>query len=120
MMISVIIPCYNAAPYIHECLDSVLAQSVGLENLEIILIDDCSTDQTVSIIRSYEAKYPDNILLILSEKNGKQGYARNIGLKYATGDYVSFVDADDFIHPRMYEILLQLATKHKIKIFITF
>lgn len=103
--ISIIIPCYNAEKYIEQCMESILRQSIGTEYLEIILVDDASTDNTVTILKKYEQTYPDNIMLILCEKNGRQGTARNIGLSYATGDYVSFVDADDWIHPDMYKIL---------------
>lgn len=105
MKISIIIPCYNVEKYIDDCMDSILNQTVGIENLEIILVDDCSTDNTVEKLRWYEENYPDNIMLILCEQNGRQGTARNIGLGYATGDYISFVDSDDWIRKDMYEIL---------------
>ena len=82
--ISVIIPCYNVKDMVSECLDSIVAQTIGLEHLEIILIDDASADETVSVLKKYEEKYPDNIMLVLCEKNGRQGTARNIGLSYAT------------------------------------
>lgn len=106
--ISVIIPCYNVEMYIDECMESVVNQSVGLENLEIILIDDASTDNTIAKLKKYEEKYPENIILILCDVNGRQGTARNIGMNYATGDYISFVDSDDYIHKDMYRILLRV------------
>lgn len=106
--ISVIIPCYNVEHMVTRCLESIVSQSIGYENLEIILIDDASTDDTVVVLEEWERKYPDNILLIKCEKNGKQGTARNVGLLYATGDYISFVDSDDKIHKKMYEILLKI------------
>lgn len=107
--VSVIIPCYNADKYIENCLESVVNQTIGMENLEIILVDDASTDNTISILKDYELKYPEQIMLILCEKNGKQGTARNIGMQYATGDWISFVDADDWIRRDMYECLLKMA-----------
>ena len=104
--ISIIIPCYNVEKYIMECLDSIINQTIGLECLEIILVDDVSTDNTVSILKEYEAKYPEQIMVIMCEKNGRQGTARNIGLSYASGKYISFVDSDDWIHRDMYRCLL--------------
>ncbi len=108
-VVSVIIPCYNAEKYIQCCLESIVNQTIGVEKLEIILVDDASTDNTVSILKAYEFRYPEQIMLILCEKNGKQGAARNIGLQYATGEWISFVDADDWIRRDMYECLLKMA-----------
>ena len=108
MKISIIIPCYNVFDYIDDCMNSILNQTIGIENLEIILVDDCSTDDTVSKLKEYEEKYPDNIMLILCEENGRQGSARNIGLSYASGEYISFVDSDDWVRKDMYEILTRI------------
>ena len=85
-----------------------LNQTIGIENLEIILVDDKSTDNTVERLKQYEVAYPEQIMLILCEKNGRQGTARNIGMSYATGEYISFVDSDDWIRKDMYEILTTL------------
>ncbi|MCD7826212.1 MAG: glycosyltransferase [Clostridiaceae bacterium] len=109
--ISVIIPCYNVENYIEKCLDSVLGQTIGRECLEIILVDDCSVDGTLSILKSYEQTYSESILLVLSEKNGRQGAARNIGLSYASGDYVCFVDADDYLAADALKIAYRLITE---------
>lgn len=99
--ISIIVPCYNAEKYIAACIESIFAQTVPLEMLEMIFIDDVSTDRTCQIIKSYEERYPENILLIECEKNAGLEAARNIGLQYATGDYIIFVDADEFIKKDM-------------------
>lgn len=109
--VSVIIPCYNVEKYVAVCLDSLLQQTYGRENLELICVDDCSTDSTVEILQRYEVQYPQQLLLVLSEKNGRQGTARNIGMQYATGDYVSFVDADDWVAFNMYELLVGAAQR---------
>lgn len=101
--ISIIIPCYQVDKYIDRCINSLLNQTIGMDNLELIFVDDCSTDKTVDIIKSYKKKYPDNIIVVECEENGRQGRARNIGLTYATGEYIGFVDADDWIEPEMYE-----------------
>lgn len=114
--ISVIIPCYNCAEYVDKCLDSLVNQTVGLKNLEIILVDDASTDNTVDVLKKYEEKYPENIMIILCDKNGKQGTARNIGLMYSSGDYVSFVDSDDWVRKDMYEILCRIMGDSKYDI----
>ena len=68
--ISVIIPCYNVEKYIRKCLDSLVNQSIGVEHLELILIDDASTDKTVDILKEYEKRYSDNMMVILCEHNG--------------------------------------------------
>lgn len=109
--ISIIVPCYNVEDRVEACLDSLLSQSIGTDALEIILVDDASSDNTVSILKEYEERYPDIIMIILCNENGRQGKARNIGLDYASGDWISFVDADDMVHEQMYEILMNIAKR---------
>lgn len=111
---SVIIPCYNAEDYLEECLDSIVGQTIGIDKLEIILVDDCSTDRTVSIMKQYEALYPDSIMIILLEQNGKQGKARNIGIGYASSEYISFIDADDKVRPDMFAILSTVLDEYRV------
>ena len=103
--ISVIIPCYNVADKISRCLDSIINQTITSVKLEIICVDDKSTDNTLDILKEYEQKYPDNIILIPLEENGKQGRARNIALSYASGNYITYIDSDDYIHPDMLNVL---------------
>lgn len=102
-VISVIIPCYQAEKYIGRCVESLINQTIGINSLELIFVDDHSSDSTVDILKSYEKKYPENIIIVECEENGRQGRARNIGLTYASGQYIGFVDADDWIEPVMYE-----------------
>ena len=109
--ISVIVPCYNAQRYLERCVNSIFSQTYGLENLEVILVNDASTDRTGDLMESYEKNHPEQVLVIHCEKNQKQGTARNIGMQYATGDYVTFVDADDAIAPGMLEELYRGITK---------
>lgn len=111
MKISVIVPCYNVENRVRDALDFLVAQSIGLEHLELILVDDASTDGTVEILREYECRYPEQVMLVLCEENGRQGKARNIGMAYASGEWISFVDADDQVHPMMYEILCSIGEK---------
>ena len=105
-----IVPCYNVELYLERCLKSILNQTIGRENLELILVNDASTDHTLSVMLDYEKQYEEDILVVNCDKNGKQGTARNIGLQYATCEYVGFVDADDWIESTMYE---KLYTKAK-------
>lgn len=108
--ISVIIPCYNVAPYIDRCLTSVLAQTIGMDNLEVICVDDASEDNTWERLRMWERLYPNNILLIRQETNRRQGAARNIGIIYASTDWIAFIDADDWVEPDYFESLYHYAT----------
>ncbi len=105
--ISIIIPCYNVAKYIKTCIQSLLASTLPLPMLEFIFVDNVSTDDTKQIIKQYEAVYPDNIILVECEENGGPGTARNIGMQYASGDYIGFVDGDDFIKPDMIQKLYE-------------
>ena len=91
--VSIIIPIYNADKYLRQCLDSIINQT--LKDIEIICIDDGSTDQSLQILREYEKR--DKRIRIITQKNEKQGAARNRGLEIAKGEYIQFVDADDYI-----------------------
>lgn len=102
-MISVIIPCYNAEPYIRQCLDSLCSQT--LTGLQIICIDDGSADHTAQILKAYSAT--EVRLQVITQKNGGISAARNAGLRIATGDYIAFVDADDWLEPDTFEKVLQ-------------
>ena len=95
-IVSFIIPAYNAADTIVRCLDSIYALSFKQEEFEVIVIDDCSTDETVSIIEDWRLK-KDNLTLLKQSENHRQGAARNRGVFLAKGDYICFVDADDAV-----------------------
>ena len=95
--VSVIIPVYNTAPYLRECMDSVVNQT--LRDIEIICVDDGSTDGSLAILREYEKK--DSRIRVLTQPNINAGAARNLGLCYATGEFLSFLDSDDYIEPAM-------------------
>lgn len=105
--ISIIIPCYNVEKYIDRCLESVAAQTIGLDKLEVIVINDASTDGTLEKLYQWQQRYPNNIEVITYGDNLRQGGARNIGLAHATGDYIGFVDADDWIDTDMYRVLYE-------------
>jgi len=107
--VSVIIPCYNVKKYLSRCVNSLLNQTIGLENLELIFVDDASTDDTLEYLHQLEQQHPCDITVISYSDNKKQGAARNIGMNYATGKYIGFVDADDWIAPQMYEKMCGIA-----------
>lgn len=106
-IISIIVPCYNVEKYIDRCMLSLTTQTIGIEKLVIILVDDCSTDNTWQRIRYWEEKYQESVIAIHCEKNGRQGRARNIGLQYVSTPYIGFVDADDWVETDMYEKLYE-------------
>lgn len=115
-LFTVIIPCYNVSAYLPYCLQSLEQQSIGIHNLQIILIDDASTDQgaTTDLLLAFEQKYPENVLVICSEQNKRQGGARNLGLPYAEGEYLAFCDSDDYLHPDMLKICYELMDTHQL------
>lgn len=114
--ISVIIPCYNVEKYIDRCFRSLVYQTLGMDKLEIIFVNDASTDATIDHLRRFEAQYPDDVLLIDLQVNGGQGAARNIGIQYASCDFIGFVDGDDMIEPDMYEKMLSIAIEKQCDI----
>ena len=107
--ISVIVPVFRVEKYINRCVDSILAQSY--KNLEIILVDDGSDDACPLICDEYMKK--DKRVKVVHKNNGGLSSARNAGLAIATGDFIGFVDSDDWIHPDMYAILHKTLVKNK-------
>ena len=109
--ISVVIPVYNAEKYIRQCLESILTkQNISLE---VICVDDCSTDGTPAILKEYEEKY-ENVRVIRNETNLYAGTCRNKGLMAAKGQYVHFLDADDYVVDNVYEKLYTLAKENDL------
>ena len=99
--ISVIVPVYNKEKYLDDCLKSLTNES--LDDIEIMVIDDASTDNSLDIIKKYKKEYPDKIRIYTNSFNKGVGFCRNMGIVFSRGFYVTFVDADDFIHPDMYK-----------------
>lgn len=114
--ISVIVPVYNVEKFIRRCLDSIINQT--LKDLEIILVDDGSTDNSGVICDEY-AKL-DNRITVIHKENGGLSSARNIGLDFAKGDWIAFVDSDDYIDYKMYEVLYKNAEKNNCDISVCY
>lgn len=110
--VSVIIPVYNVEKYLSECLDSALNQT--LTDLEIICVNDGSTDSSLSILGKYAAK--DNRIVIINKENAGYGAAMNDGIRAASGEYVAFLESDDFIVSHAYEQLTNLADSYNLDI----
>ena len=105
--LSIIIPCYNVEKYINKCIDSVLNST--LKDIEIIVINDGSTDNTLKLLKEYK----DDRIIIINRKNASGGASvpRNEGLKIASGEYITFLDSDDYIDPNMYLEMYNKAVK---------
>ncbi len=110
--ISVIIPCYNVSMFIDRCMESLEKQTIGIDNLEIILINDASKDATLGKILLWEMKYPESIIAIPLQENVKQGAARNIAREYCTAEYIAYLDADDWIVPNAFEKIYRVAKQN--------
>ncbi len=100
MKVSVIVPVYNTEKYLRKCLDSLVNQT--LDDMEIVLIDDGSTDGSADIMEEYQKEYPDRVV-VYHKENGGQGIARNIGISKCRGEYIGFMDSDDYVDLQMYE-----------------
>lgn len=107
-LISVIVPVYNVEEYLNKCVDSIINQTY--KNIEILLIDDGSTDTSGAICDDYSQRY-DNVKTY-HKKNGGLSSARNFGIERASGEYLGFVDSDDYIHKEMYERLYSLIKEY--------
>lgn len=106
MKLSVIVPVYNMAAddKLKWCLDSLVNQTIS--DYEILAVDDCSRDESLAVLRAYEERYPDRLKVIASPVNKRQGGAKNLGLAAARGDWIGFVDSDDWVTPDFYERLV--------------
>lgn len=109
MKLSIIVPVYNMAAdgKLQFCLDSLVNQTIA--DYEIIAVDDCSTDDSLEILRSYENRYPEKVRVIASPVNKKQGGAKNLGLSAAAGEWIGFIDSDDWVTADFYERLISRA-----------
>ena len=106
--VSVIVPIYNVEDYIEQCLETLVNQT--LEEIEIILVNDGSKDNSEKIAKQYKEKYPNKITY-LEKENGGLSDARNFGIPYAKGEYIAFLDSDDYVELIMYEEMYKIAKK---------
>ena len=108
MSVSIVVPCYNVAPYVEECLESLVNQS--LQDLEIICVNDGSTDATPALLDAWARR--DGRIRVIHRENGGQASARNVGMDTAAGEYVGFVDPDDYVEHAMYARLVEESRRH--------
>lgn len=113
-LISVIVPVYNVEKYLVKCIDTIINQTY--KNLEILLIDDGSTDNSLKICMSYAEK--DSRIRVLKKENGGQGSARNVGLDICKGEYISFIDSDDWIEIDMMESMYEAINKNNAQLSV--
>ena len=113
--ISVIIPVYNVYDYLRETIESVVHQDIGFKNIELILMNDGSPDNSEEICLEYKEKYPDNVIYVKKENSGVSD-TRNKGMDYATGEYIHFLDSDDKISKNFYRVGYNFMKKHNVKL----
>lgn len=116
--ISVIVPCYNVEKYINRCMNSLVHQTIGIESLELILVDDASKDKTLGHLFRWEKRFQDSIVVVSCNQNGRQGRARNIGMEYVSTPYIFFLDSDDWIELDTLEKLYHIAVSTEVEIVI--
>lgn len=110
--ISIIVPIYNGENYIDKCIQSILNQTYS--NIEVLLINDGSSDNSQKICEEYEKK--DNRIKLINKENAGPGSAKNTGINHATGDYIGFIDSDDYIEEDMFEVLYNLMVENEADI----
>lgn len=114
--VSVIVPVHNAAAWLEACLDSLLAQT--LSSVEVILVDDASTDDSARICMAYKERHPEVFIYIRQERQSGPGVCRNVGMALARGEYIGFVDSDDIAAPDMYAALYAIAHREDMDIVV--
>ena len=114
--ISIIIPVFNVEKYIKEALESIIRQTIGLENLEVIMVNDCSTDKSGEIMDEYDSIYDNFIAVHLPENSGAAGKPRNVGIEKATGEYLMFLDPDDYYVDNACETLYDKIVREEVDI----
>lgn len=114
LKVSIIIPVYNTAYYLPQCLESIINQTV--KEIDVICVNNGSTDNSLNILKDYQKKYDQ--IKVINHPSGRQGAARNAGIKIAKGEYIGFVDSDDYIEPDMFKKMYKLAQEKEAAIVI--
>ncbi len=118
MKVSIIVPVFNSEKYIRDTLDSLVNQTIS--DYEIVIVDDASNDGSYEIIREYQSKYPSKIKVIRNEKNLGQSVSRNKGILVSSGEYIGFLDSDDFVNYDMYKTMYEGALENnKPEVIVT-
>lgn len=114
-LISVIIPCFNTAEYLSQCMESLEKQTIGFEKMQFIFVDDASTDdgKTWNCIIQFEHSHPREVIAVHLDENQAQGGAKNVGISYAEAEYIGFIDSDDWIEQDMYQKLYECVEKYQ-------
>ncbi len=115
MKVSIIVPVYNVENYLRKCLDSLVKQTI--EDIEILVVNDGSSDGSQNIINDFQTRFPNKIKGFIKE-NGGLSDARNFGLDFCSGEFIGFVDSDDYVLPTMFEEMYELAKKHSAEMVI--
>ena len=114
VLVSILVPVYNTSKYLEKCMDSLVGQT--LKEIEIICVNDGSTDNSLEILQAYAEKDPR--VIIVDKPNGGLPSARNAGIDRATGNYLGFVDSDDYVETTMFEKMYKTAIKNSAEVVI--
>ena len=115
-LISIIVPVFNSEKYIENTFNSIKNQTIGFDKLELIFVDDCSTDNTKNILKNYANSYVNVKSLFLDENSGFGGKPRNIGIENASAEYIMFLDSDDIFYPDACEFLYNKISTEKLEL----
>ena len=115
-LITVIVPCYNIEKYIEKCIESIENQTY--KNIEIIAVDDCSTDNTIEVLKKLQEKY-NNLFIYENKENRGAAYSRNYAISKANGEYIGFIDSDDYVVENYYEALITKAQEEQADVVVT-
>ena len=105
-------PAYNTGKYISKALDSIINQSLDFKNIQVIIVNDASSDNTREIAEKYQRRYPNNIMVINNDVNRGPSYSRNIGLSHVNAEFVNFIDSDDYISKHAFKKAYIFLKKH--------
>lgn len=115
-LLSIIVPVYNVEKYLERCIRSIMNQGLREEDFEVIIVNDGSTDASLEIAKSLKKEFQTFDIKIISQSNQGLSCARNTGMKYATGEYLEFIDSDDYLEPKSIREIIDLAIKTKVEV----